>query len=343
MHRLKVYSLNVKIIFMNNKFLKITRTCLISIITFVILLLIGVRIGFRTPVHNFYKNSKKAFVIPGLSEGYIAQGISYDEATDNFFLTGYMNDKSASPIYVVSKSTNKIVTSVRMANPDGSDFTGHAGGLTVAENKVYVAGSADECLYVFNKSDILNAENKSYVKYIDVVNLKNATDGIGVAFTTIHDGLIYVGEFYREGPYPTRETHTIPTKNGCNKALAVGFNIEGNTATPEVVYSLPDNIQGMCFTEDSILLSESWGASFSSIHKYNYDNLKESGTYNFLGRELPLYILEETNKTKKYKIAPMAEEIEYVNGQVYISNESASKKYKFGKFTGGKWCYASKF
>lgn len=328
---------------MKKKLLKIVRNFLIAVFSIVILLLIGIRIGFRFPVHSFYKNSTKAFVIPGLSEGYITQGISYDKDTDNFFMTGYMNDHSASPIYVVNKSTKKLITSVRMINSDGSDFLGHAGGLSVDGNKVYVAGSKDECLYVFNKADILNAKNKSSVKYVDVIKLKDTTNGIGAAFTTLHDNLVYVGEFYREGPYATRESHTIPTKNGYNKALAIGFNVEGNNATPKVVYSIPDNIQGICFTEDSILLSESWGASFSFIHKYNYADIKAAGTYNFLGQELPLYILESAIETKKYKIAPMAEEIEYVDGLVYVANESASKKYIFGNFTGGKWCYASKF
>ena len=41
------------------------------------------------------------------------------------------------------------------------------------------------------------------------------------------------------------------------------------------------------------------------------------------------------------KIAPMSEEIEIVDGKLYVMCESASNKYIFGKFTGGKWCYAT--
>ena len=89
---------------MKIKLVKIFRNIFIVIAAFIILLLIGVRIGFRLPVHSYYKNSTKAFVIPGLSEGYIAQGLSFDKETDNFFLTGYMADHSASPIYVFNKS-----------------------------------------------------------------------------------------------------------------------------------------------------------------------------------------------------------------------------------------------
>ena len=39
----------------------------------------------------------------------------------------------------------------------------------------------------------------------------------------------------------------------------------------------------------------------------------------------------------------MAEEIEFVNDEMLTLCESASKKYKFGKLTGAKWCYATKF
>jgi len=328
---------------MKTKLLKILRNILIGIVAFIVVFLLGVRIGFRAPVHSYYKVSKKAFVIPGLKDGYIAQGLSYDSSTDNFFLTGYMTDHSASPIYVVNKTSKKLVKEVRMANSDGSDFTGHAGGLSVIEDKIYIAGSADECLYVFNKNDVLKADNKASIKVIDIVDVKTSEDGIGVAFTTVNDGLIYVGEFYREGPYPTRDSHKVTTSTGFNKALAVGFSLNENIATPEVVYSIPANIQGMCFAEDGIYLSESWGPAFSYIHKYNYTDIKQKGTFVTLGKEVPLYILEPANEAKTFKIASMSEEIEYIDGSVYISNESASNKYKFGKFTGGKWCLAAKF
>ena len=37
----------------------------------------------------------------------------------------------------------------------------------------------------------------------------------------------------------------------------------------------------------------------------------------------------------------MAEEIIFVDGKMLIMCESASAKYVFGKFTGGRWCYAT--
>ena len=37
----------------------------------------------------------------------------------------------------------------------------------------------------------------------------------------------------------------------------------------------------------------------------------------------------------------MAEEIIFKDGKLLIMSESASMKYIFGNFTGGRWCYAT--
>ena len=40
---------------------------------------------------------------------------------------------------------------------------------------------------------------------------------------------------------------------------------------------------------------------------------------------------------------PMAEELVYLDGKIYIMNESACNKYIFGKFTYGYHVYAFKY
>lgn len=325
------------------KFLKILKITGISIASFLVIFIIGMNIFFKAPVFKYYKNSKKAFVFPDLSKNYIAQGITYDKSTDNFYLTGYMNDGSASPVYVINKTTRKLVNSVRLQNQNGTDFTGHAGGLTLFNDKLYVAGSEDCCLYVFNKSDVDSAPLNSFVRCTDIVDLTTDSDYLGVAFTTTHDNLVYAGEFYKLPNYKTADSHTVKTENGDQHALAVGFELEENYPTAKVAYSLPDLVQGICFGPDAIFLTTSWGPSFSHIYKYNYSDIKQSGTKEVCGQEVPLFILTKENASETFKTAPMAEEIEYVDGRYYISNESASNKYIFGKFTGGKWCLATTF
>ena len=44
----------------------------------------------------FFNNFEESFIIPGLKEGIIPQGICYDETTDCFLITGYY-DKEKFP------------------------------------------------------------------------------------------------------------------------------------------------------------------------------------------------------------------------------------------------------
>lgn len=324
--------------------LKVLRNILIVIVAVVVVFICVLRVYFRAPVNSYYRNSMRAFVIPGTNDGYIAQGIAYDKSSGNFYLTGYMNDSSASPIYLVNKASKKLVKTIKMANPDGSEFTGHSGGISIYGNKVFVAGGKDECLFVFDKASIDSAENGASVKYIDTVSFKTPNDDFGVAYTTTHEGLLYAGEFYRVPNYPALESHQVPVSDGSmNHALAIGFELDGNIPNPIVAYSVPDNVQGMCFGEDGIYLTTSWAVGFSYVYKYAYTELIQKGTKVVLGKEVPLYVLEQNGCTELYKLPPMAEEIEYVDGLYYVNNESASNKYIFGKFTGGQFCYATKF
>ena len=96
-----------------SKTFKIFKKAFIGIILFLIVAVLGVIIYFRAPVHSYYKISKKGFVIPDSNKNYIAQGISYDSASDNFYLTGYMKNGSASPIYIVNKKNQKKIFSLK--------------------------------------------------------------------------------------------------------------------------------------------------------------------------------------------------------------------------------------
>lgn len=327
----------------DNKILRTVRTVLIVLVAFVAVFFIAVRIYFRAPVHSYYKISEKAFVIPGIRDGFIGQGITYDSDNDYFFVTGYMKDHSASPIYIMNRKTKKLVKTIKMMNPDGSAFDGHAGGLTVFGNMVYVAGSENCCLYGFEKKELLSAENNSNVTYCEIVSLSSEKDLIGVAFTTTHNDMLYAGEFYRLPAYPTLDSHIVSCCDGENHAIMVGLKKQGNTFVPSVAYSLPGNVQGLSFANGKIYVSTSWGVGFSHIYCYDESKLVQQGTINLIGKELPLFVLDSNSLCQTYKTPPMSEEIEYVDGQFYTMCESASNKYIFGKFSGGKWCYKVRF
>ncbi len=88
-------------------------------------------------------------------------------------------------------------------------------------------------------------------------------------------------------------------------------------------------------------MSSSWGTAFSHIYQYDESRLQLQGNIALLGMELPLYALDSAALLADGVIAPMSEEIVVVDGRLYTMCESASDKYIFGKFTSGKWCYAT--
>ncbi|MCR4741508.1 MAG: hypothetical protein K5866_01365 [Treponema sp.] len=324
------------------KTLNIIIKVILVIILIILLFITGLRTYFRFPVSKFYRNSEKSFIIPDSNKNYIAQGLTYSEEDGNFYLTGYMKDHSASPIYIVNKESKKLVKSLKIQNPDGSEFTGHNGGLTIFQNKIIITGGENKCLYVFDKNLIDSAENKSFVTYEKSLSLEADQDYISSAFTSVikeEDGdLLVTGEFYRDPNYKTLESHTVDTSDGQNKALAVAYKVEEDNLIPVKAFSIRGLVQGMAFDKNKVYLSTSWGTAFSYIYVYDLDKI-EAESKNIMGKDIPLYVLDSKSQTEAIKLFPMAEEIEILDNKLYIMNESASNKYIFGKFTSGKFCY----
>lgn len=326
------------------KALRIIVAILCCLVGLVLLLLLGIRLYFRLPVSEYYKNSEKSFVIPGLSDGMIHQGLAYDSQNDTFLITGYRTDNNASQVSVVSKASGKEVKRLNLANEDGSAFTGHVGGITVHGKYVYVADS--EGLVAFNRDDIVSASDGDSVKSVGLFKTSAGDDYLHVAFTHVEGDTIYVGEFYREGNYPTPDSHKYKTAAGDeNTALITAYKLDdeaplGISDKIEYAYSIPALVQGMCFDADGkIYLSTSYAVSFS--HIYSYDTSKEEGTVTILGQTVPRYVLDSSTQVNDIKLAPMSEEIVIVDGKLYTMCESATNKYIFGKFTSAEHCYAT--
>ncbi|MGN1052305.1 MAG: hypothetical protein ACI4SH_02820 [Candidatus Scatosoma sp.] len=319
---------------------------------------------FRLPVSAYYKASEKAFVIPGTSEGFIAQGIAYDEREDTFFVSGYMKDKSASPLYLVNKSGGKTYKTLYLQEPSGEKHNGHCGGVAVHGDYIYVAGGSQRCLYVYSYQDAVAAENGEGLACRGTFSLSaGENDYLGAAFVTVWDNALVTGEFYREGNYPTLPSHKRTAACGdYNQAIALCFpfadegadeGAEGSAAEggeetafglktkPSAAISMPGLVQGAYFEDGKAVLSTSYGAAFSHLYEYDLKKAETQESIALLGAGVPLFSLDSDSLLRKVKIPPMSEEIVLVGGKTYVMCESASDKYVFGKLTGGKWCYAT--
>ncbi|MBQ3493585.1 MAG: hypothetical protein IJA88_05695 [Clostridia bacterium] len=329
--------------------LKKTFKVLISIVLVLAIILLGAVGYFKLPVNEYYKNSEKAFVIPELDSGYVPQGFCFDITQNTFLATGYMKDGSASPVFAVDKDSGNTVRKVLLKNQDGTNYTGHAGGIAFWKNYLYVADGGEHAIYVFDYEQFKNADYGEELLCIGTFSTETANgDYIKPSCVEVKDNSLIIGEFYREPQYNTHDSHKITTPNGDkNTALAVVFNLEdsltdtfGINPTPVVAFSMREQVQGMTFDGSKVYLSTSWGLSFSHIYVYDIEKAQtESATV--LETTVPLAYLDRSCLVKDIKVPPMSEEMAIVDGKLYINCESASTKYIFGKFTGGKWCYAT--
>nr|MCR4586852.1 hypothetical protein [Lachnospiraceae bacterium] len=126
------------------------------------------------------------------------------------------------------------------------------------------------------------------------------------------------------------------------KAYVMGYTLDDQgEAIPGCVYSIPDNVQGACFHDGYIYLSQSAGFFPGHVLAYRLEDHKQCGTRKVLDAEVPVYMLTEHNASKITTVPPMNEEITVVGDQMYLLFEAASNRYMVGKMLGLEQVYGA--
>ena len=314
----------------------------LSIVGVVVLLLFSAIMVyfFGASYPEFEKLAVKEFAIPGLDTKFVPQGLGFDEINQDFLVSGYMSDGTASRIYVVDKSSGEVEKYVSLVYED-KDYTLHAGGVAVYGNFVWVAG--DKQVEVLSLAEIMTADNG------DEVKIRNSyITGNGADFVHIMDNKLVVGEFYKENKYETPASHTVNLSNGKqNKALAYVYNIDtgeqlGFDADVDYAISLPNQVQGMTISaENEIILSTSYSIPSSKIYVFeNVLDVASEDTINIGNDIVPLYILDDEVLIKTINAPAMSEEMVTVEGKSYLLFESACSKYRLVNRTRTKFVYS---
>ena len=320
---------------------RIAKRAAIIILIAAAIVFFGGFMGYKAALKDYFENSTPAFQIPDIGEGFIPQGIGYDPDSDCFFLTGYMLNRKKSPIYVIDSSGGKQ-TKIEMLTEKGEKFKGHAGGLSVFDGSVYIAGSTDACMYEFPIREVLEASDGASLPAGARIDLKTDADAIRVSFTSCDSRYLYAGEFHKGLIFYTHDSHTVEEGGIKQKAYLFGFTPEADgTVTPGCVFSIPDSVQGACFADGYVYLSRSRGLFPSSILSYNLAEIEPSGVRTVLGKEVPLYVLTPENAVKVTTVPPMSEEMVVADGKMYIVFEAASNLYSIGKALGLDKVYAT--
>lgn len=295
---------------------KVFLIVLASVLALVLLAWGGLNIAKLVIYSDYYAIEESLCKNPGLGDGFVCQGVAVSEADGRIFVSGYMKDKSASRIYITDYDSNSYY--VTLSKPNGEAFTGHAGGIAVTGDTVYIANSKH--IYTVAIDALLNASEGDSVSVGEGIKVNTAA-----SFVFTDENYLYVGEFHDGVNYIT--DHPYETGDGTYHAIISRYSI-GDLTAPDKIYAIRNKVQGACFTPDGkVVLSTSYGLADTVYYVYNEADATASGE---VLDGAPVYYLD--NCIKEFKGPAMGEDLDYSEGKVVTLTESASDKYIFGKF-----------
>ena len=334
---------------MIKKIIKKATRIVAMLVVVVIILALGIIIAEPLIYNDFYsRDSQKEFKTPGANDGLVQQGFCY-AGNDVMLASGYIVGKKPSRVYVVKGKSYDDRTEhfVQLKDVAGKYTTSHMSGISAFKDKVYVCDSEmnPAVVLVYSLEEILCADNGD-----DVVAKQSISVHSNASFCHVENGILYVGEFFMDGKYSTADSHKTTTPGGDkNNAMVFGYLLdsEGNVSSnlPVGAISITDEIQGMTFAGDKIVLSSSYGLAASQLYVYDLATATsgQKGSVVVEGTNVPVIYLDSNSLEKTISAPPMSEEIVYLDGRLYVMNESASNKYIFGKLLRAKYIWSIEF
>ncbi len=273
---------------------------------------------------RFYAAGELSVPIPGLAEGLTPQGIAYLEEEDWLLFSGYRSDGKPSALIAVDRKTETVVKEVFLQDPDGRDYTGHAGGVCVTDTDIYVSNEA--ALHRLSLDTFRALPPSGSCRFDQVIPVP-----VRASFCSFDDGVLWVGEFQYGLDYPTDPGHKVKTADGRQKAWICGYRMEAGQdfAVPDMVLSITERIQGVTVRDGSIYLSQSYGRRNSSA-VFRYDGVlsrQPDGEAETDGKKAPLWILDSTSLSDMLISPPMAECLCAVPEGICLLFESAAANY----------------
>ncbi|WP_051263229.1 lamin tail domain-containing protein [Tuberibacillus calidus] len=299
----------------------------------------------KDPKYNdLWDISEDGPVIPGLAQDLTPQGLGYYKPKDWLLTINYLDDGRPGTLCIIDATTEKLVKSILLYNVDGTPYTGHAGGITVSRNHVWIA--SEQYLFTLNLSDVLTAQNNDELRFTNRIPVP-----VEAAYDVYDDdySILWVGEFYEPNSYPTDPSHHLLNRLGeMQYAWMVGYKLKANTdmltpeqwnresgepAIPDYVLSTIGKVQGAVVQKKGISLVTSYGrANDAVLYRYNDPLKEEPHQYvNIGGKEVPLWFLDgKTAKPRESIVSiPMPEGAVLVKKQLYVSFESGANKYRY--------------
>ncbi|MBR3929684.1 MAG: hypothetical protein IKJ65_11860 [Clostridia bacterium] len=285
----------------------------------------------------FYDSGEMSFLIPGLKEHFVPQGVSYLPEKNWFIFSGYSGMEYNSPILAVDAESGLLVKEVMLEYQDGSPYIGHAGGVAVTEKNIFIANSG--YLWRISLEKFLSLPESSECAFEEIIPIPSRA-----SYCSYADGILWVGEFQYSG-YPTDESHYMQTEDGEHKAWMIGYELDetqdcelkessrvGALAVPDYILTTTNRIQGMTVKDGNIYLSQSYGRkNASAMLKYASPLNEEPSDYaEVQGMQVPVWSLTSSKLEEMLTMPPASENLVTVDGAVYVLFETAASIYMVG-------------
>ncbi len=292
---------------------------------------------------DFLASSEKSFLIPALAEKMVPQGMDIWRERGWLMISGYFDDASTSDcsiLVAVDMKTGAYVGEYYITNTDGTPHTSHAGGVAITDRDIYIANGST--LFRIPLTEVLNAGQCGKVTIADSFKVP-----VRASFCNYSEGYLWVGDFQYGTSYPTQRYQYMKNRDGLMYcAWTVGYEldpttengikasamVEGSYATPDIILSMTERIQGFAVVGNKIALSQSYGRNNkSTIMLYDSPIGTEAHTTSKLNNvQVPVYFLDGKQNYKPITALPMSEGLASMDGKLYILFESGADKYANG-------------
>ena len=294
---------------------------------------------------TFLSLSERAYLIPGLRETAIPQGMSYCESNGMLYISAYFKEEAPSVILALDAQSGAFAAEYRLFLPDGSAFTGHVGGLAAVGDKLYVSAEPDA-----DGNDTIAAIPLSALPQkgsYEIVLDETLPVGITPSFLSYAQNMLWVGNFYYpkdDYNLPTGIDRTTPTADGESGCYILGYDMRrpdalhgdnGQLPVPDYVLIAPDRIQGMaCPNAETVILSQSYGRkNNSTLLRCTLDLNSPQTTAAIGGKQIPAFILDSGSLRDTVTAMPMTEALTLgSDGRVLVLFESGAAFYSNGKY-----------
>ena len=267
---------------------------------------------------TFFNNFKESFLVPGLYEGIIPQGVCFDETTGYLLITGYYEDGLyPSMVMCVDQKTGKFISAHPLSNTEGEPYYGHAGGVAASQNTVYI--TTDSQCYTFSSSILKETKSNEEIRFTGKFKLNT----LG-SFACISNNILWTGDFIESDDKEREKVTNVTTLNNGETfyAYCEGYiledglpsvnkiNNDSNGYIPDYFLAIPEQVQGMAFTKtDKIIFSTSYGRKNDS-KIYIFDDVlisEKVGAIKVDGKNVDLFACNNESLVKEIVAPPMAE------------------------------------